>query len=138
MKNDEKKIALKLINKYADSYSVLEEENKQLKAEIKDMKVNLKINKEIIQGFFQMGTNEEKSKFYNLKLKEEITNLNSKIEKLNREKEDIKNKVSYIFNKKMIFFYTYFLGYSNFVIFIKKLVIFLINNFLQWILVGKF
>lgn len=105
MKNDEKKIALKLINKYADSYSVLEEENKQLKAEIKDMKVNLKINKEIIQGFFQMGTNEEKSKFYNLKLKEEITNLNSKIEKVNRENEDIKNKVSYILNKKMIFLY---------------------------------
>ena len=109
MKNDEKKIALKLINKYADSYSVLEEENKQLKAEIKDMKVNLKINKEIIQGFFQMGTNEEKSKFYNLKIKEEITNLNSKIEKVNRDKEDIKNKVSYILNKKVIFFYAYLL-----------------------------
>ena len=44
---EEKKSALKLINKYAESYSILENENKQLKNEIRDLRLNLKINKEI-------------------------------------------------------------------------------------------
>lgn len=47
-KND-KKTALKLINKYADSCNNVLLENKALKAEIKDLRDNIKINKEILK-----------------------------------------------------------------------------------------
>ncbi len=97
--NEEKKIALKLLNKYADSYGLLEEENRQLRAEILDMKINLKINKEIIQGFFQLNSFEDKSTFYHTKLKEEVISLNMKIDKLILEKEDLKLKVNQLFTK---------------------------------------
>ena len=40
------KTALKLINKYADSCNNVLLENKALKAEIKDLRDNIKINKE--------------------------------------------------------------------------------------------
>ena len=46
---EDKKTALKLINKYADSYNCIIQENNFLKSEIKDLKDNLKINKQIIQ-----------------------------------------------------------------------------------------
>ena len=100
--NEEKKTALKLLNKYADSYGVLEEENRQLRAEILDMKINLKINKEIIQGFFQLNSFEDKSTFYHTKLKEEVISLNIKIDKLLLEKEDLKTKVNYFFKKIIV------------------------------------
>ena len=45
-----KKTALKLINKYADSFNHIKEENKQLKLQIEDLNSNLKINKSIIEG----------------------------------------------------------------------------------------
>jgi hypothetical protein len=99
--NEEKKIALKLLNKYADSYGLLEEENRQLRAEILDMKINLKINKEIIQGFFQLNSFEDKSTFYHTKLKEEVISLTMKIDKLLLEKEDLKLKVNQLFLKKI-------------------------------------
>ena len=47
-----KKTALKLLNKYADSFNSLKEENSLLKQQIKDLNLNLKINKSIIQNFF--------------------------------------------------------------------------------------
>ena len=47
-----KKTALKLLNKYADSFNSIKEENKQLKIQIEDLNSNLKINKSIIEGFF--------------------------------------------------------------------------------------
>ena len=49
---NEKKTALKLINKYADSYNAIIQENKFLKSEIRDLNSNLKINKQIIEEFF--------------------------------------------------------------------------------------
>ena len=93
MKNDDKKTALKLLNKYADSYNQLELENKHLKAEIKDLKMNLKINKEIITGFFQHTSKEDKSIFYVNKLKEEVASLHDQKEKMKKENEDIKAEV---------------------------------------------
>ena len=93
MKNDEKKTALKLLSKYAESYNQLELENKHLKAEIKDLKMNLKINKEIITGFFQHNNKEDRSMFYVNKLKEEVASLNGQIEKMKKENEDIKSEV---------------------------------------------
>ena len=47
-----KKTALKLLNKYADSFNSLKEENSLLKQQIKDLNLNLKINKSIIENFF--------------------------------------------------------------------------------------
>ena len=47
-----KKTALKLLNKYAESFNSLKEENSLLKQQIKDLNLNLKINKSIIENFF--------------------------------------------------------------------------------------
>jgi hypothetical protein len=91
---DDKKTALKLLDKYAESHKRLEEENKILRTEITDLRVNLKINKEIIQGFFQCGNSEEKSTLFLKKLKDENLNMNSIIEKLMKEKDDLREKVN--------------------------------------------
>jgi hypothetical protein len=93
MKNDDKKTALKLLNKYADSYSILEEENKCLKSQIKDLKINLNINKDIIQGFIQNHNNEDRSKLYNQKIKEEVNFLTSSLINTTKEKDEIIAKV---------------------------------------------
>ena len=68
---EEKKSALKLINKYAESYRILENENKQLKSEIKDLKLNLKINKEIIEGLYNLKNQGEKETLFHQKVKQE-------------------------------------------------------------------
>lgn len=94
MKNDDRKTALKLINQYAESYSRLEQENKALKSEILDLKTNLMINKEIIQGFFQYNNSDERTTFYLSKLKEEGLIQSKLIEKMIKENEGLKKKVS--------------------------------------------
>ncbi len=71
----------------------MEEENKSLKIEVKDLKKNLKINKEIIEDLFKKSNANELNQYYIDKLKEEIKNLNYQIEKTNNEKDDIRNKV---------------------------------------------
>ena len=57
-----KETAIKLINKYADEYHILEIENKNLKRINKDLKANIKINKEIIDSFFKPLPLDEKTK----------------------------------------------------------------------------
>ena len=57
----EKTTALKLINKYADSYNTIIQENKFLKSEIRNLNSNLKINKQIIEGFFANNSPKEKT-----------------------------------------------------------------------------
>ena len=47
-----KKTALKLLNKYADSFNSIKEENIFLKKQIEDLNLNLKMNKSIIDSFF--------------------------------------------------------------------------------------
>ena len=86
---EEKKTALKLLNKYADSYNSIIQENIFLKSEINDLKDNLKINKEIIKGFFSNNKNNNKIdnfinqyKLENDKLYEQNINLSKKIENL--------------------------------------------------------
>ena len=86
---EEKKTALKLLNKYADSYNSIIQENIFLKSEIKDLRDNLKINKEIIKGFFSNNKNNNKIdnfinqyKQENDKLYEQNYNLSKKIENL--------------------------------------------------------
>jgi hypothetical protein len=48
MKRFDRKSALKLINKYADECNRINEEKKSLEFEIKDLKANINVNKEII------------------------------------------------------------------------------------------
>ena len=86
---EEKKTALKLLNKYADSYNCIIQENIFLKSEINDLKDNLRINKEIIKGFFSNNKNKNKIDDYihhykeeNDKLYEQNNNLSKKIENL--------------------------------------------------------
>jgi hypothetical protein len=90
---EERKSALKLINKYAESYSILEEENKQLKSEVNDLKLNLKINKEIIEGLYSASNKGEKTNMFQLKLKEEHQLNIDQIEKLNKEKEELRYRI---------------------------------------------
>ena len=71
----EKRTALKLLNKYADSYNAIIQENNFLKSEIFDLKANIKINKEIIQGFFSDKNFKEKINTYLKQYKQENENL---------------------------------------------------------------
>ena len=56
--------ALKLLNKYADSFNSLKEENSLLKQQINDLNLNLKINKSIIENFFSNIKLGEKTDFF--------------------------------------------------------------------------
>ena len=69
-----KKTAMKLINKYADSFNTIKEENKQLKKKIEDLETNLKINKSIIQTFFSNISAKEKEESLLLNIKQENSN----------------------------------------------------------------
>ena len=48
MKRYDRKVALKLINKYADECNRVEEEKKSLQLEVNDLRANIIVNKEII------------------------------------------------------------------------------------------
>ena len=73
----------------------MEEENQSLKLEIKDLKSNLKINKEIIENFFKNTAKDNNNNItYIEKLKQEIDNLNLQIENIIKEKDESRNKVN--------------------------------------------
>lgn len=91
----DKKTALKLINKYADSYNLIIQENKALKTEITDLRTNIKINKEIIEGFFSQSKQKDKTILCISKYKEEIQKLYTQNEQLNREIETLHNTIAY-------------------------------------------
>lgn len=92
--NDEKKAAIKLINQYAEQYNRKETENKMLQVEIEDLKKNIRINKEIIDGFFN-PEQKEKSKLFLRKTKEEIALLNQTNANLRNEIKQFKEKIAY-------------------------------------------
>ena len=82
-----------LLFRYAESYNILEDENKSLRSEIQDLKANLKINKEVIEGFFGCQNKKDKISIYINKLKEEISNLNFQNEIISEERHKIRSKV---------------------------------------------
>ena len=92
---NEKKTALKLINKYADSYNSIILENKTLKLENNDLRSNLKINKEIIDGFFSQKTFKEKVESFINSYKQENKNLYIQNSILSKQLESINSKISY-------------------------------------------
>lgn len=79
--------ALKLINKYVDRYKSLEEENNNLKREIKDLSQTLLINKEIIQKFIQNSSIDDKSQFMIEQQKKELSLLIETKENQNRNNQ---------------------------------------------------
>ena len=101
--------ALKLINKYADRYKSLEEENNNLKKEIKDLSQTLLINKEIIQKFIQNSSIDDKSQFMIEQQKKELSLLIETKENQNRNnqlnciKESLQ-KENLILNNKVFMF----------------------------------
>ena len=98
--NESKNIALKLVNKYADSYKMLTYENKSLKDEINDLRLNINLNKEIISTFYSNNKNNNNNKnkddnfiFLFNKLKEENKNLYNTVERISNEKNSLYTKL---------------------------------------------
>ena len=89
-----KKTALKLINKYADSFNHIKEENKQLKLQIEDLNSNLKINKSIIEGFFSKLSSKEKESSIISHIKQENFNLYNQNEQLRKKMEELNTKIN--------------------------------------------
>ena len=71
----------------------MEEENKTLRLEINDLKANLKINKEIISGFFNINYNKDKSKFLLEKISNENKRLSLQLEQSTKDIDILRSKV---------------------------------------------
>ena len=82
IKTEDKKVVMKLLNQYADSYQCLEKQNKVLQESIKDLKTNLKINKDIISNFLSKSTTTEINKSL-------ISKLNSQVESLTKSNDEL-------------------------------------------------
>ena len=112
-KNIETTTVLKLLNSYAESYKLLENENKSLKHYISDLKTNLKVSKQIIDSFITKNSENKYKKIIsnlqnenkmNSKTNEELTKKNFTLEKtinklkqininLKDENDDLKTKL---------------------------------------------
>ena len=79
----ENKMAVKLMNEYAENYKYLEKQYKHVKQELSDTKTNLQISKEIIDTFMTKCSDSK------LKVSGIIKSLNKKINWYN----DINNKL---------------------------------------------
>ena len=88
-----KKTALKLLNKYADNFYSLKEENAQLKLQIEDLNSNLKINKSIIDNFFSKLNPKEKESTIISKIQKENFNLYNQNESLRKKNSELTNKI---------------------------------------------
>ena len=88
-----KKTALKLLNKYADNFYSLKEENAQLKLQIEDLNSNLKINKSIIDNFFSKLNPKEKESTIISKIQQENFNLYNQNENLRKKNSELTNKI---------------------------------------------
>lgn len=87
---EEKKFLLKLVNQYADSHKLLSTENNKLKQEISNLKITLKINKELVDKLLKED----------LKLKETNHTSNAVTEANNNNlKEDENNNIIIIPNE---------------------------------------
>ena len=103
-KGYDKKVALKLINQYADQYNRISEENKCIRMQLKDLQSNIAINKQIIETFFSSIPTEQKVNKLLLQYKEENKVLLSSLSNLSNENEKMVKKVKYyegIINKSI-------------------------------------
>ena len=103
---------LKLLNSYAESYKLVDNENKSLKEYISDLKINLKVSKQIIDTFISKNSEskyqsiilkfQKENKMYsetnelltkkNLNLQKEIYKYKEIINNLKEEIEDLRTK----------------------------------------------
>ena len=88
-----KKTALKLLNKYADSFNSIKEENIFLKKQIEDLNLNLKMNKSIIDSFFSDKNMTEKENSLIKNIKEENKYLYEQKEILEKKNIELLNKI---------------------------------------------
>ena len=88
-----KKTALKLLNKYADSFNSIKEENVFLKRQIEDLSLNLKINKSIIDSFFSEKNLSEKENELIKNIKQENKYLYEQKEILEKKNIELLNKI---------------------------------------------
>ena len=117
-KNDfQNKMAIKLMNEYAQNYKYLEKQYKQLKQELSDTKTNLQISKEIIDVFMTKCSDpklklseiikslNKKINWYqdiNTKLIEDNTTLNNLVNKHNLNSSKIANELDFLKTKYFI------------------------------------
>ena len=97
---NEKKTAIKILNKYADSYNNLIEENKSLQAEIKDLRTNIKFNKDLLNELISsMGKTQKNNKntnntqSINAKMTQEVNELYIQNERLSKERNMLRDKL---------------------------------------------
>ena len=88
-----KKTALKLLNKYADNFYSLKEENTQLKMQLADLNSNLKINKSIIDNFFSKLNLKDKESSIFSKIQQENYNLYNQNEKKKKKNSELSHKI---------------------------------------------
>ncbi len=67
-----------------------------MRTEINDLKINLKINKEIIGGFFNLKNENDKKNFFLNKVKEENEVLTLLAERAVKEKDEMRAKVKLV------------------------------------------
>ena len=111
-KNVETMTVLKLLNSYAESYKLVDNENKSLKEYISDLKINLKVSKQIIDTFISKNSEskyqsiilkfQKENKMYsetnelltkkNLNLQKEIYKYKDIINNLKEEIEELRTK----------------------------------------------
>jgi len=99
-KKETTETAIKLINQYADSYHLLENNLKILKQENDDLRYNLQVNKDIIQGFFKSSTFDKKIEIFINKIKEENKLLYKQIQNLKKENNQLNSNLNELQNIK--------------------------------------
>ena len=92
------KTALKLINKYADSYNNLIQENKSLITENQDLRLNLKLNKEIITDLLTSKKTSPSFQSALTKLNQELTLAYTRYDAISKERNELRDKVLQIQN----------------------------------------
>ena len=99
MKRFDRKSALKLINKYADECNRINEEKKSLEFEIKDLKANINVNKEIIDKLLNPSlTIDSKSKIILECIEKEKNIIIDRKNQLEIENKNLRKKIAYYEN----------------------------------------
>ena len=93
IKKNEKQTALRLLGKYADEYHVLQRKAQELIQENNDLKSNLKINKEIIDSFFQNINLDIKMKNIFQGLKKENHSLSSSLKECTKTISELHQQI---------------------------------------------
>lgn len=93
-KSENHKTAIKLANQYAESYKVLELENRSLKKELEDVAMSLSINKSMITDLTNPIKLSTRDKVLVDGLKKENITLNSQIQNLRTENGELKRLIN--------------------------------------------